>query len=207
MQAGQRHTEGVDSSLFYRPGALLSHPELCAARLDGLLVELGDGYIPADLPDDAGARAAAIRHILPPGYAASGPTAAWVHGVADSPPSNHHLQRAADRRPRIERRSGVTVHETRLPPADLLHIGRVPVTTLRRTLSDLVLASSRDRECAAWMRAVALAHPELVRQVQTALTARSRLPGKRAALAAIAELQREMEADSARQDDVTRYTS
>lgn len=157
--------------------------------------------MPADLPEDSGARTAALSPILPPGYAASGPTAAWVHGVGDAPPLRHHVQRAADRRPRVALHRNVIVHEGQLPPNDLVFIAAVPVTTPLRTLTDLVLTAGRHDECALWMRAMAQAHPVLIRQVETLLTARSRMPGKRAALAMIAELLIEDD------QDVTRYTS
>lgn len=199
-------------SLFYRPGALLSQQELSAARLDGLLVEVGEGYMPADLPEDAGARASALAPILSPGYAASGPTAAWVHGIGDAPPQRHHLQRAVDRRPRVELRRNVVVHEGQVAPNDLLFVAAVPVTTPLRTLTDLVLTSSRYEECAVWMRRMAQACPSLVPQVQTLLAARSRMPGKRAALSAVSELLNEHGQDPAVrrhlvQEEVTRYTS
>jgi hypothetical protein len=202
----------VHPSLFYRPGALLSQQELSAARLDGLLVEVGEGYMPADLPEDAGARATALAPILSAGYAASGPTAAWVHGVGDAPPQRHHLQRAADRRPRVELRRNVVMHEGQVPPGDLTFVAAVPVTTPLRTLTDLVLTSSRYRECAVWMRSMAEACPALVPQVQTLLAGRSRMPGKRAALATVSELLNERGQDQAArnrlaQEEVTRYTS
>ena len=77
-------------SLLYLPGAPLSLPELTAARIDGLLIEVGDGYMPPDIPEGPAARLASLAPILSPGYAASGPTAAWVHGVGDGPPRCHH---------------------------------------------------------------------------------------------------------------------
>lgn len=178
----------MDPSLFYRPGALLSQQELSAARLDGLLVEVGEGYMPVDLPEDTGARAASLAPILSPGYAMSGPTAAWVHGIGDAPPLRHHIQRAVDRRPRVQPRQNVIVHEGQVPADDLMLVAVMPVTTPLRTLTDLVLTSSRYGECATWMRTMAAACPSLVPLVRSALAARSRMPGKRAALAVVADL-------------------
>ena len=192
----------MDPSLFYRPGALLSQQELGAARLDGLLVEVGEGYMPADLPEDAGARAAALSPIISPGYAASGPTAAWVHGVGGTPPARHHTQRAVDRRPRIDQRRDVIAHEGRVPRSDLIVFGAIPVTTPLRTLTDLVLMSGRYRECAVWMPEMAALFPSLVPQVQTLLAARSRMPGKQAALSAVAELLALAAREDASQDEV-----
>ncbi len=167
--------------------------------------------MPVDLPEDAGARAAALAPILSPGYAMSGPTAAWVHGIGDGPPLRHHIQRAVDRRPRVQPRHNVIVHEGQVPADDLMLVAIMPVTTPLRTLTDLVLTSSRYGECATWMRTMAAACPSLVPLVQTLLAARSRMPGKRAALAVVAELL-DQRAPGARveefaQEEVTRYTS
>ncbi|KDA05876.1 hypothetical protein DC31_14450 [Microbacterium sp. CH12i] len=56
----------MHKSLFYLPGGLLSQPELNSARLDGLLFELGAGYMPADIPEGVDARAAALIPIVSP---------------------------------------------------------------------------------------------------------------------------------------------
>lgn len=183
--------------------------------MDGLLVEVGEGYIPADLPEDAGARVAAVISVLSPGYAMSGPTAAWVHGIGGAPPMQHHIHRAVDHRPRVEPRRDVVVHEGQVKPGDLIFIGATPVTTPIRTLTDLVLTANRYEECASWMRSMALDMPALVNQVQALLVSRTRLPGKRAALATIAELQSSTLGETVLGEtvpgetgqDVTRYTS
>lgn len=196
----------MNPSLFYRPGALLSQQELSAARLDGLLVEVGEGYIPADLPEDAGARTAAVMSVLSAGYAMSGPTAAWVHGIGGEPPLRHHIHRAVDHRPRVEPRRDVVVHEGQVMPSDLIFIGTTPVTTPLRTLTDLVVTANRYEECASWMRSMAAAMPSLVSQVQELLAARTRMPGKRVALATVEELL-SATVQSGVDQDVTRYTS
>lgn len=185
---------------------MLSQQELSAARLDGLLVEVGEGYMPADLPEDAGARAAAVMSVLSPGYAMSGPTAAWVHGAGGAPPQRHHIHRAVDYRPRVEPRRDVVVHEGQVMPNDLIFIGATPVTTPLRTLTDLVLTANRYEECASWARSMAVAMPALVSQAQALLAGRTRMPGKRAALATVAELLDEITHGEMGQD-VTRYTS
>lgn len=186
-------------SLFFRPGALLSQPELSSARLDGLLIEVGEGYMPPDLPEDEPARIRSLAPIVPPGYAASGATAAWVHGVGDAPPMRHHVQRISENRPRVRPIRNVIVHERRIDDGDIEFIAGVPVTTRSRTLTDLVFAADRDAESAAWMRRLARADPRLVSQVRDAVTARRRMPGRRAALAALASLEPERP-----QDEVTR---
>lgn len=189
----------MHDSLFYLPGAVLSQPELNAARLDGLVSEVGAGYMPADIPETGGARVTALGPFLLPGFAASGPTAAWVHGVGNTPPSRHHFQRAIDRRPRISAVRDVVVHESKLAPTDIVMVANVPVTSMLRTLTDLVLFADRYPECHAWMALLAAAVPELLTPVREHLSGRPRLPGRRAALTHIERLSA-IEA----YDDVTR---
>lgn len=183
-------------SLFFRPGALLSQAELNSARLDGLLIEVGEAYMPPDLPEDEAARIGSLAPILSPGYAACGPTAAWVHGVGHEPPYCHHVQRVSAKRPRVRPLRGVVVHDRRLGDHDVQFISGAPVTTRLRTLIDLVLAAGRDPEAAEWMRRLARTHPGLVPQVREVIEARQRMPGRRAALTALTSLEA--------QDDVTR---
>lgn len=189
----------MHDSLFYLPGAVLSHSELISARLDGLLCEVGAGYMPADIPETDTARVTALAPVLLPGFAASGPTAAWVHGVGDAPPLRHHIQRAVDRRPRISARRDVVVHESRLPPDDVIMIASVPVTSLLRTMTDLVLYADRYRESHTWMRTLATEMPELLAPVREHLAGRPRLPGRRAALGHIERLS-----EATDYEDVTR---
>jgi len=193
----------VHPSLFFRPGALLSQPELGAARIDGVLIEVGEGYMPPDLPEDDAARARSLSPVLVSGYALSGPSAAWVHGAGDAPPIRHHLQRIGAHRPRVERALNVVLHERTTAAGDIELIDDVPVTTRVRTLVDLVLGADADESTAEWMHRLAATAPELVPQVRGILASRHRMPGKRAALARIDELERERE----RQEEVTRYTS
>ncbi|MGP6171102.1 hypothetical protein ACTU6V_07815 [Microbacterium sp. A204] len=172
-------------SLLFFPGALLSQPELNSARLDGLLFEVGDGYMPPDLPEDAAARVASLKPILVPGYAASGPTAAWVHGTGNAPPAQHHLQRVIARRQRVHAPPGVVLHDVLLDTDDFEVVGGAPVTTVLRTLTDLALAASSDEAAAHWMRCLADSRHDLVARAIAHVESRPRLPGKHAALSAL----------------------
>lgn len=189
----------MHDSLFYRPGAVLSQSELSSARLDGLVFELGTGYMPADVPEDQSSRITALGEILCAGFAASGSTAAWVHGVGDAPPLHHHIQRVVDHRPRVRAAHNVVVHESRLAPGDAELIADAHVTTPLRTLTDLVLGADRYPEYSVWMRLLASETPMLLSEVREHLGGRPRLPGRRAALARLECLSVEV-----RQDDVTR---
>lgn len=191
-------------SLFFHPGALLSQPELSSARIDGLLIEVGEGYMPPDVPEDAAARIASLGPILIPGHAASGPTAAWVHGVGDAAPRCHHLQRHSQRRARISPGRNVVVHEAQLSADDIQLVAGTAVTTRLRTMTDLVLGAHRDAETAMWMRRFGRAEPHLLVAVRERLERRHRLPGKRAALAAVDDLLLTCSVQAPSQDEVTR---
>jgi hypothetical protein len=60
----------------------LPRTELDAARLDGELVRVGDGFVPVGAPVDARHRAAALAADVPAGATLVGRSAAWVHGAA-----------------------------------------------------------------------------------------------------------------------------
>lgn len=184
--------------LFYLPGERLSQPELSAARLDGLLMEVGEGYMPADMPEGPAARATAISGFVTAGLAASGPTAAWVHGAGDAAPVRHHLHRASVRRVRAPSGSRIVFHDRALPPEDVVLVAGVPVTTPLRTLLDLVLGTARHPAHAVWAEALAHVSPELVTSAAEVLRIRERTPGRRGALTLL---------ESLRYDEVTRYTS
>lgn len=178
----------MHDSFFYLPGAVLSQPELSSARLDGLLFEVGAGYMPADVPEDHSARMAALGQVLCPGFAASGSTAAWVHGVGDAAPLQHHIQRAVAHRPRANAPHNVVVHESQLGPGDVVWIADAPVTSPLRTLTDLVLGADRYPEYLVWMQLLASEMPALVPLVRANLTVRERLPGRRAAFSRLDRL-------------------
>lgn len=183
------------------PGALLSHQELIGARLDGLVFELGCGFIPADLPESDAARVVAVRGLVPPGYGICGPTAAWVLGYGDAVPQRQHFQRISPQRTRVPGGADVMLHDVRLPDADTELIAGVRVTTPVRTMVDLALHRDTHADYAPWLRAMAMADAALVAAAHAAITARVRMPGKRAALAVLDSLASE------RHDEVTRYTS
>lgn len=177
-------------TLFYLPGVRLSQPELSSARLDGLLVEVGEGYMPADTPEGASARAAAIAPLLRTGLAASGPSAAWIHGAGDAAPARHHAHRASARRVRAPSGSRVVFHDGAVPEDDLMHIAGVAVTTPLRTMLDLVLGCTRHPEHEGWARALAEVWPPLVGEAVENLQSRRRVPGRRGAILLLDSLSR-----------------
>lgn len=178
----------MHSALFYFPGERLSLSELCAARLDGHLVEVGDAYMPADTVEGPSARATAVAGFIPEGTAAMGPTAAWIHGAGDGPPTTHHVQRAVPRRVRVPHLPRRRFHDIPLAADDGQLIGPVLVTTPVRTLCDLARLSPTHPSFTQWARALAALDPSLATAARVSLSDRGRVPGKRHGLALLSEL-------------------
>lgn len=178
-----RHTEGVHPVFFYMPGDRLSLAELCAARLDGDVIELGEGFTPADSIDSAAWRAASITAVLPhrDAFAFVGPSAAWVHGAGDAAPNRHHVRRIAHRRLRFQSTPRLTVHDTVLDSEHLTQIAGVAVSSPGRTLFDLARAANRDPHCERWAWLLSEHAPDSVNDAMTHLEAWRGQPGVRRA--------------------------
>ena len=169
------------SPFLYFADARLSRAELCAARLDGHVVEVDDAYIPADAVETAALRAGSLRDILGATLAASHLTAAWVHGALLEPPRRHTVQRAVERRLHHVFGRRIRYRDSAVEDADVWILGGVRVTSPSRTLIDL--ARVPDDAYAAAARALADVTPGLAREAIDRITTRTRLPHKRAAVA------------------------
>lgn len=175
-------------ALLYFPGQRLSQPELSAARIDGHLVEVGDAYIPADLVEGPDVRASSIAHIIQTGTAASGPSAAWIHGAGDVPPSVHHVRRYVERRLRPIMSSRVVFHDTLLPASDVILIGGAAVSTPVRTMLDLATSLHRDPRMMTWMDRLAAVQPDTPGAAAAVLSEMRRVPGSRVGSAVLQRL-------------------
>lgn len=169
-----------------------SHAELSAARIDGRLVELGEGYIPADAIETPALRAASLATVLGDRLAATHLTAAWVHGAADDLPARLQVQRAVARRirPVIDHR--IAYRDSVVRPQDLALLGGVLVTTAARTLADLAREEAGGAGDVQTTAAIArLAAGALtVREAIVSLALQDAVPGKPAALDLLRELER-----------------
>ena len=172
----------------YLPGAALSPAELSAARLDGHLSAVGEGFMPTDAPETAAHRVAVAAQGIPSALALCRQTAAWVHGAGSMEPAVRHVQRVGPRRLRIDLPRGVLLHDLMCPPEDLVTIGGIAVTGVCRTLSDL----ARLGEDAALLEDLAHLHPETLPEAVAELRDAHRRPGRRRALAALERLYEEV---------------
>ena len=175
-------------AFLYLPGVRLSQAELSAARIDGHVVEMGDAYVPADLVESADVRASSVATLVRPGTAASGPTAAWIHGAGDAPPSIHHVKRATDRRLRPRTSGRLVFHDTVLPADDMQLIGGIAVSTPERAMLDLATALHRDPRMRPWMERLAQLFPDLPAESASVLRSLRRVPGSRVGAAALERL-------------------
>ena len=151
----------------YVAGDRLSEAELCAARLDGHVVELGAAFIPADAVETAELRAASLSPLVGDGRALTHASAGWVHGAIGEPPPVPCVQRSVLRRVGPPNGVRARYRDLALPPEDVERRGGVDVTTPVRTLVDClreVVADGADesvvRALLAWrpgLRTAALA--------------------------------------------------
>lgn len=185
-------TRGMPASVFlYFVGERLSAAELSAARLDGHLVDLGEGYMPADAVETASMRAASLAALLGETMAASLLSAAWVWGAIDEPPVRHSAHRAVERRLHHVIARRLVLHDVAIPAEGRVVLGGVWVTTPLQTMLDLARAWVDDPAAdsmAHAMRAIGakgLADPD---EAIAQLSARPRVPGKKAVISALASL-------------------
>ena len=167
------------SPFLYFPAERLSLAELCAARLDGDLVEVGDGYTPADTIETMPLRAGSLAPLLADSLALTHTSAAWVYGALLDPPCLHHVQRAVPQRISHVVGARLCYHDSPLPSRDLVHVGGVRVTNVVRTLFDLARHPNPDMEPAA--RALAELHPGDAKLALLRVENSARFSGKRAA--------------------------
>ena len=183
-------------AFLYFPGDRLSPAELCAARLDGHVVEVGDAYAPADTVETPALRAASLQPLLGATLAATHLSAAWVFGGPPDPPVRHTVQRASPRRPHSSFDVRVRYRDLQLPIHDLVRIGGVLVTTAERTLADL--ARVDDDEHRSAFALLADASPGLAKRAMAWLEGQGPVWAKRSGLVRLR---------SRVQEEVTRYTS
>lgn len=123
--------------LIYLPGERLSIAELSAARLDGDVVEIGEGYMPADAVESTATRAASLRSLCGTRLVVGSWSAAWVYGALHDPPSRHSIMRGAAHRVGnlIDRRA--IFHDVGIEDRDVSDVEGVLVTSPLRTVIDV----------------------------------------------------------------------
>jgi len=135
------------------PGASLVHRH----ELDGIAwqVLLRDGHLvrltddiarPAAVPETPALRAAALAPLVPARCALAREAAVWVHLGGPPPARAHVVACRRDRRP--EPAPGRVTVSADLADRDVVRLGGVRVTTLRRTAVDVLAHEPRERAIA-----------------------------------------------------------
>ncbi|WP_344820091.1 hypothetical protein [Microbacterium soli] len=190
-------------ALLYLPGGRLSLAELGSARLDGHVVEIGEGFMPADTVEEADARAAGVAVLIPAHMAACGATAAWIHGAGDGPPALHHVRRMAPTRGRVTHSPRMVYHERRIDPDEVQRIAGVAVTTPLATAAELVYSAALRGTGQSWLHALIRVRPGLMDELCERLERTPRRPGRRRALGILTALAAQTGAHDG-QEEVTR---
>jgi hypothetical protein len=181
----------MHSSYLYFADDRFSAAELSAARLDGHLVELGEGYIPADAVETTHLRAASLAVLLGDTLAATHLSAAWVYGAIDVAPARHAVQRAVPRRIHhlIDRR--FLYRDGYIESDDVSMVGGVLVTAPPRTAADLARAAATDPAAASALRGMTRVFPGVLADARRWFDAHGPVPGKRAALCVLEDVDQE----------------
>ena len=159
-----------------------------AERLRGTLVRCGPGLRPVGRPEVPSLRLAALEPWPGPAYVAVHLTAAWVWGAARGPGETLQLSTAGGRRAGDRAGAGVSVHEFRCDPAEVVRFGRRSVTSPLRTVYDLLRLGRRfDAEARVACRLLLNASPDAREGVRARLDA-TRDPRRRLAISRLRSL-------------------
>jgi hypothetical protein len=149
--------------------------ELGAARLDGEVYALADGWCSLDQADAAATRAVAAGLLVPVRAIAERMTAAWIYGVAPLP-SPHQFCVDQGARAHIPPSAQLQLREVTCPPEDMVELAGRRVTTPLRTICDIartIPAGTADVESvlAALLGYANLTADDVARQPNKALAA------------------------------------
>lgn len=158
--------------------------ELCAARLDGDLFAIDEGWAPVDEPDLPAFRAAVIALRMPRPLVIERMSAAWVHGALTVPPAvaqfcvPHSARIAPIGDPRA------TVREVKIEESEVVELGGVRCTSVVRTGFDLLRDADYDAtDGEGVIGALIGPRPWLRSALRARLDAATRMPHKSLALA------------------------
>lgn len=158
--------------------------ELCAARLDGELFAIDDGWAPVDEPDLPAFRAAVVALRVPRSLVIERLSAAWVHGGLAAPPEVAQFCVPLSSRIAVINDRRATVREVRIDDGEIVEFGSVRCTSVVRTGFDLLREPSLDDTFAEEVVATLIApRPGLAAALRHRLEAATRMPHKSTALA------------------------
>lgn len=181
----------IESAAIFVPGLPFTSGELSAMVLDGVLTGVfGHAFTSIAQPHTPAIRAAALASSLPPSWAGrvviGQLSAAWIYSCA-APPSHPTLFVDRDHRSTSLPGGGsYTLHEVAFGGEDVIRLAGAAVTTPLRTAVDVAL---REAPTVALPVLRALTKSKVQLQLlHGALEALWHIPGKRAALVLLKEL-------------------
>lgn len=182
--------------VLFHGGALFSHAELQAMRLDGLMVHVcGVSYVRTDQPSTPAIRAQSAINAVPGSLhrrvALARQSAAWVYGCAPAPAVVSVVTDHRRRTTALPAFSEAVMHQVTLGPCDLQTVGGVGVTSPLRTALDVAI-HGHDSWSIQALKSIAAA-PELrcpLHLVALSLENSARVPGKSRALNRLREAMR-----------------
>lgn len=165
--------------------------ELCAARLDGELFAIDDGWAPIDEPDLPAFRAAVMALRVPRPLIIERLSAAWVHGALAAPPAIAQFCVPLSSRIAVISEHRATVREVRIDGAEIVEFGRILCTSVVRTGFDLLRDPTFDDDpVAAMVGALIAARDGLASGLRRRLDAATRMPHKSTAVARLDRAER-----------------
>lgn len=167
------------------PLALLS-----AARLDGMLWSIFDGFAPVDEPDGLELRLQALERSVPRGAVVVGRTAAWAHGACTRVQAPLEVCEIG-RRTGGSLREGIRTREIRLTSREIVSISnaKLGATNRLRTILDLAMDPTRRAGDASLVISLCEGDVSRIRNARHELAAASQRPGKAQGVAWLCEIE------------------
>ncbi len=150
--------------------------ELCAARIDGELMPIEDGWVPVDEPDLPALRAAVVALRAPRALVIERRSAAWVHGALSAPPKLAQFCVPRSARVAVFAARRLVVREVAIAEADIVEYPRARCTSLGRTGFDLLREPIDDDELDQLVSALCAMHPWLATELRDRLSDAVRMP-------------------------------
>lgn len=179
--------------------------ELCAARLDGELFAVDDGWAPVDEPDLPAFRAAVVALRMPRPLVIERRSAAWVHGALPVPPTIAQFCVPHSARIAVLGDRRASVREVKIDESEIVEFGGIRCTSVVRTAFDILRDVDDDASGAeAVVAALIEARPWLASALRARLDAATRMPHKSLALARLARARAARVTGPVRQPSLTR---
>jgi hypothetical protein len=176
--------------------------ELCAARIDGELMPIDDGWAPVDEPDLPSLRAAAIALRAQRALVIERRSAAWVHGALAAPPALAQFCVPRSARVAVVTALRLVVREVAIEPDEIIEFAHARCTTPLRTGFDLLREhAEHDAEIVAVVAALCASRPGLAARLRVRLDDAARMPHRGLALNRLEHVETSLAADRPPQGD------